>query len=222
MIFPAMCIAAMAVQGGGAASDRIRTGDTIVLPKPAQAGEISVEATLATRRSIRTYGARPLTMQEVSQLLWAAQGITNRRGFRTAPSAGALYPLEVYLAAGNVAGLPQGLYRYEPQGHRLRVISDRDVRTALAKAALRQMWIKEAPVVLVIAAVYSRTTRKYGGRAERYVHMEVGCVCQNIHLQCESLNLGTCAVGAFSDDAVGRILKEKPKPLLLMPVGARR
>lgn len=196
--------------------------NTVALPKPRLTGKLSVEQALAQRRSVRKYGARALTMQEVSQLLWAAQGITASWGGRTAPSAGALYPLELYLAAGNVKGLARGLYHYAPAESALRLVRGGDARQALFKACLRQGCVRDAPVVLIIACVESRTARKYGGRATRYVDIEVGAVCQSVHLQCESLGLGTVAVGAFHDRAVSRVMGEKPAPRLLMPIGPRR
>jgi len=192
------------------------------LPKPRLAGDLPLEKALLQRRSVRTYAERALTLAEVSQLLWAAQGVTAPWGGRTAPSAGALYPLEVYLAVGEVDGLRPGLYHYSPNEHALRTVKEKDVRRPLSKAAVGQRWVADAPAVIVIAAVAKRTASKYGARAERYVNMEVGCVCQNVHLQCESLGLGTVAVGAFEDRDVRRILGEEPAPLLLMPVGAKR
>ncbi len=162
-----------------------------------------------------------LSMAQVSQLLWAAQGITDRQGFRTAPSAGALYPLELYLAVGNVDGLGAGLYRYEPDSHTLARMDDQDLRRRLARAALGQQWVADNAAVLIITGVYSRTQRKYGRRAQRYVHMEVGHAAQNVFLQAASLGLGTVVVGAFDDDAVARALglSQGEQPLCLMPVG---
>lgn len=217
---PVLC-AAVLLAGALSHGDPRERGEMIDLPKPDHRGATSIEETIARRRSVRTYSTRALTLKEVSQLLWAAQGITGARGKRAVPSAGALYPLEVYVAVGKVDGLPAGLYHYRPGEHKLRLVRKGDVRVALARAAWRQACVREAPAVLLVAAVYSRTARKYGGRAKRYVHMEVGCVCQNVYLQCEALKLGTVAVGAFSDRAVERILGEAAKPLLLMPVGAK-
>ena len=173
------------------------------------------------RRSVRTYLNKPLTLTEVSQLLWAAQGINRGREFRTAPSAGALYPLEVYLVAGNVDGLAEGVYKYRPHQHELLKIIHDDKRRELAAAALGQRYVQDGAAVIVIAAVYERTTQKYGQRGIRYVHIEVGHAAQNIYLQAVSLNIGTVFVGAFDDDEVKRVLNlpDEEHPLSIMPVG---
>lgn len=165
-----------------------------------------------------------LTLAEVSQLLWATQGITDPEGKRTAPSAGALYPLEVFLAAGGQDELPAGIYRYRPQDHDLIPVVQGDKRAQLAAAALEQDWLNDAPVTIVIAAVCERTARKYKQRAERYVHMEVGHAAQNVHLQAVALDLGTVVVGAFDDAEVKPVLTLalNEEPLCLMPVGRAR
>ncbi len=192
------------------------------LQEPAYDGTVSVEATLRRRRSVREYAARPLTLAEVGQLLWAAQGITGDNGrYRTAPSAGGLYPLEFYVVAGDVRDLAPGVYRYEPADHVLRPVSEGDVRSVLASAALEQTWVEEGAAVLVVAGVYERTTQKYGERGRRYVHMEAGHAAQNVYLQATALDLGTVTVGAFHEDEVQRVvgLAEDEMPLYLMPVG---
>ena len=196
-------------------------GDIIVLPEPLDSGEISVEEALLERRSIRNYKDEALTLAEISQLLWAAQGITHPDGYRTAPSAGALYPLEVYVAAGNVVGLPAGIYKYRPQGHELEKVAGEDVRAELCAAALDQEFVEDGAAVLVFAAVYKRTTGKYGERGVRYVHMEVGHAAQNVYLQAVSLGLGTVVVGAFDDGEVERLLQmqDDERALCIMPVG---
>lgn len=193
----------------------------IHLPAPDLEGDTSLEETLHRRRSIREYSADPLNLSEISQLLWAAQGITDPTGKRTAPSAGALYPLEIYLVAGNVDGLAPGVYRYIPADHSLTSFLKHDPRNKLHSAALSQDAVKDAPAVLVIAAVYERTAGKYGGRGDRYVHMEAGAAAQNIYLQAESLNLGTVFIGAFHDDQVKKALQlqGQEQPLGLLPVG---
>jgi|GEM_PF-78451 len=193
----------------------------IKLPEPRLKSEVSLEEALLKRRSIREYSDSPLTLDEVSQLLWAGQGITANWGGRTAPSAGGLYPLEVYLAAGNVSNLNAGVYKYRPEGHELFKIRDDDVREQLAKASLNQRWVKEAAINIVIAAVYERTTQKYGDRGIRYVHMEAGHAAQNIYLQATALNLGTVSVGAFYEDQVKNIIgmPDEESPLYIVPVG---
>ncbi|MBZ5560899.1 MAG: SagB/ThcOx family dehydrogenase [Acidobacteriia bacterium] len=193
---------------------------TIVqLPSPEQKGRMSVEEALARRRSIREFIPQTLTERELSQLLWAAQGITHPDGLRTAPSAGALYPLELYVATAS------GFYDYEPKGHRLTQLSDRDLRASVRRAALDQEAITQAPAVFVIAAVYERTSRKYGAaRTPRYVHMEAGHAAENLLLEAVALGLGGVPIGAFDDDALQNdlALHADCRPLYLIPVGHPR
>ena len=194
---------------------------TVSLPAPQFDSRTSIEKSLLERRSVRQYRDKDLTLGELSQLLWAAQGVTSPRGYRTAPSAGALYPLEIYIAAGKVGGLAPGIYKYEPDEHKLVKIGDRDRRVARWRAALEQSAIRNAPVVLVFCAVYERTTRTYGERGIRYVHMEVGHAAQNVCLQAISLGLGTVVIGAFNDKEVKKVLKLEADewPLCIMPAG---
>lgn len=202
--------------GSGGVSPRATpTGSTVELPSPRTDGELSLEETLAARRSIRDFTPEELTLEEISQILWAAQGITASWGGRTAPSAGALYPLEVYVATSD------GLSRYLPEGHRAESISTADVREALAEAALGQAAVADAPAVFVITAVPARTEAKYGERAERYVQMEAGHVAQNVLLQAVALGLGGVPIGAFSDQEVAEVFSLEPGevPLYLIPIG---
>jgi SagB-type dehydrogenase family enzyme len=194
---------------------------TPLLPKPVTAGSASVEEILRKRRSVREFQPSSLPLASVGQLLWAAQGVTSPGGERAAPSAGALYPLEILLVAGSVDGLAPGVYRYRSQDHGLRSYLGGDRRRELAAAALEQSAVEDAPAALAIAAVYARTARKYGTRAERYVHVEVGHAAQNVYLQAQALGLGTVIIGAFDDDAVARVLELDPAeaPLALLPVG---
>jgi SagB-type dehydrogenase family enzyme len=193
----------------------------LTLPDPRLEGDISVSTALHARRSIRDFRDEALTLDHVSQLLWAAQGVSDADGGRTAPSAGALYPLEIYLVTGAVEGLSHGVYRYRPGQHELTRTAEGDRRSALARAALRQDWIKAAPAILAVAAVYSRTTAKYGERGRKYVHMDVGHAAQNVYLQAAALDLGTTFVGAFYDNQVKQTLElpAAEHPLGLMPVG---
>lgn len=193
--------------------------EMIKLPPVKTIGKISVEEAISQRRSKRNFNREPLSQEELSQVLWAAQGISDKRGFRTAPSAGATFPLTLYVVIGEVSGVPAGIYRYNPQGHFLEIISPGDVRSELASSALRQDMIAVAPVDIIITAKYSRTTRRYGERGIRYVHIETGHSGQNIYLECESLGLGTCAVGAFNDRSVKELLNIAEEPLYIMPVG---
>ncbi len=207
----------------------------IRLPSPRHDSGTSVEKALLTRRSIRKYTEDPLSISEISQILWAAQGLTMKienppsswrewkwmGGLRTAPSAGGLYPLELYLVAGNVGDLPEGVYRYHPLDHKIVRVLEGDKRTQLSKAAFTQGQIETAPAVVVISAIYERTAVKYGERARRYVHIEVGSAIQNIYLQAVSLGIGTVFIGAFSDSSVKEVmaLPEEENPLGIMPLG---
>ncbi len=197
---------------------------TIDLPQPRLHSSVSVEQALLNRRSVREYADAPLTLEEVSQLLWAAQGLTAEWGGRTAPSAGALYPLELHLVVGNVSDLAPGVYRYWPSGHRLVKRRGEDLRGPLAEAALGQASVREGAIDIVIAAVYERTTGKYGVRGDRYVHMEAGHATQNLYLQATSLDLGMVTIGAFYDDQVREILglPDDEAPLYIVPVGRKK
>jgi len=197
--------------------------ETVRLPPPRTSGDTSLEETLARRRSVRRYASQPLTLAEVGQLLWAAQGETDAEGHRAAPSAGALYPLEITVVAGHVEGLAPGVYRYRPARHDLQRRATGDRRAALARAAGTQAWIRHAPAVLVVAGVVQRTAVKYGGRARRYVHLEAGAAAENAHLQAVALGLGMVMVGAFDDHAVQEVAALAPdeEPFLLLPVGRR-
>ena len=198
-------------------------GSSFRLPTPDLKGSLSLEQALHRRRSIRNFSPVRLTQAEISQLLWAAQGITNPEGLRTTPSAGALMPLEIYLAVGNVAGLAAGLYHYHPQTHALMLVQNGDMRSQLAAASLNQAPVREAPAVLIIAAVLERTQQRYGGRAQRYVHMEAGHAAQNVYLQTTASGLATVLIGAFDDASVQAVLglPSDHAPLGLMPIGRK-
>ena len=194
----------------------------IELPAPVLRGEMSLEEAIARRRSVRDYKDEAMTLAEVSQLLWSVQGITDPdRGFRTVPSAGALYPLSIYIAAGNVENLEPGVYQYLVEEHGLVFIKKGDIREELYQNALYQSWVKNAPLVMIIAADYNITAIKYGERAERYVNMEVGHAAQNVYLQATALGLGTVVVGAFDEKGVKTVsgLQEQKTPLYLLPIG---
>jgi SagB-type dehydrogenase family enzyme len=190
------------------------------LPAPTLKGAHSLEHVLAARRSVRDYGPAKLTRRELGQLLWAAQGITDQAGLRTAPSAGALYPLELYVVGGT-SDLEPGIYHYRPGPHALAIGATGDRRSDLADAALGQEWMAQAPAIIVVAAVYARTTGTYGERGRRYVHVEVGHAAQNVCLQAVALGLGAVVVGAFDDREVKRVagLPPREEPLALLPVG---
>jgi SagB-type dehydrogenase family enzyme len=196
---------------------------TVVLPGPRLKGEMSLEEAILKRRSRRDFRDSPLTLEEVSQILWSGQGITDTTGLRAAPSAGALYPLDLYLVVGEqgVKGLGEGVYHYIPQRHSLELTLQGDVRQTLARLSSEQMFIAEAPLSLLITAEYERTTKKYSGRGVRYVHMEAGHVGQNVYLQAETLGLGTVTIGAFQDEEISQALNLPPRhrPIYVMPIG---
>ncbi|OGP75305.1 MAG: nitroreductase [Deltaproteobacteria bacterium RBG_16_49_23] len=189
----------------------------IRLSKPNEKGLVSIEETLNQRKSVRDYKKASLSMEEVSQLLWSGSGKNLYR--RTAPSAGTAYPLEIYLVAGEVEGLEPGVYHYSISKHSLERFKEQDVRNRLCRAALEQGMIERAPISMIIAADYDRTTGHYGQRGIRYVHMEAGHVGQNISLQAVALSMGTVMVGAFEDRQVKEILGIEEEPLYIIPVG---
>jgi len=191
------------------------------LPAARTDGSVSVETALDERRSVRRFSDDALSLSQVTQLLWAAQGRTDRRGFRTAPSAGATYPLELLVAAGRVEDLAPGIYRYRPAGHDLVLVAAGDRRQKLFDAALGQHAVAAAPAVFIFFAVYERTLARYGERGIRYVHMEAGHAAQNLLLQAVSLDLSAVVIGAFHDHKVQQVLtiSEDEHPLYLVPVG---
>jgi SagB-type dehydrogenase family enzyme len=202
-----------------ASETRSPTSGPIALPAPQLKGTLTLEEALAQRRSVRDFSDTPLTLAELGQLLWAAQGTTHPSGLRTAPSAGALYPLEVYAVTREAA------YHYEPSGHRMTVHRQGDVRPALHAAALQQEPVLRAPVVIVISAVYARTAQKYGAeRTPRYVQLEAGHAAQNVLLQATALGLGAVPIGAFEDNQVKQVLAllAEQQVLYLIPIGHPR
>ncbi len=191
-------------------------GREIVLPPPVTEGGMSLPEAIAKRRSVRQFTEEALTLDQISQLAWAGQGITDpTRQFRAAPSAGATYPLELYLFTA------EGVFRYVPKGHKLVQLGTQDRRRELAAAALGQDFVRQAPLDFVITAVYERTSARYGDRAERYVHMEIGHVAENILLQAVALGLGAVPVGALQEQAISDLLglRSAETPLYIIPVG---
>ncbi|MCK5551561.1 MAG: SagB/ThcOx family dehydrogenase [Deltaproteobacteria bacterium] len=197
---------------------------SIRLFSPIYDGKISVERAIKERRTTRAFRPQPLTMVQLSQLFWSAQGITDEAsGFRAAPSGGALYPLDVYAVVGDAAveGLESGVYYYRPESHSIRLIRKGDRRREIAGASLRQMWMAKAPVMFIVTSEYKRITRKYGKRGIRYAQIEVGHLGQNIFFQSGALGLAAGIVGAFNDSVVAEAIGA-PKahiPLIIMPVG---
>jgi SagB-type dehydrogenase family enzyme len=187
------------------------------LPKPRTDGPVSVEVAIAQRRSVRSYGPERLTLDEIGQLLWSAQGITgNRENRRAAPSAGGRHPLIFYVCRRD------GVWRYHPQSHTLTLQLERDVREDLGEAAWRQDFIGEAPCVFAVSAIFARSMERYQERGRvRYVPMDLGHAAENLTLQAIALGLVSVSVGAFDDDAVKGVLAlpGEEEPLYLIPVG---
>lgn len=206
-------------------------GEEVLLPLPAKVSAITVEEAILLRKSVREWSNSPITIEQLSMILWASQGVVEEIGGwlrRAAPSAGATYPLEVYVVIGergvlfnNGDYLGAGVYLYNYARHSLRLVKRGDFRDELWAASLWQEWVRSAPVSIVICAVYERTTQRYGERGIRYVHLEAGHVGQNIYLMSTALGLGTVAIGAFYDDEVARVIGAGPdeRPLYIFPVG---
>lgn len=195
----------------------------IDLPKPKIESDISIEEALFKRRSVRDFLNQELSIMKISQLLWSAYGITDEeRGYKTAPSAGAIFPLEIYLVINKENDyLNQGVYKYNNKNNQLWQISDKSIKKELTELSLGQESVRQAPIVLVIAGDYQKTINKYNDRAYRYVHMEAGHVAQNVYLQTVSLNLGAVVIGAFHDRSVNDLLglSKNLTTLYLMPIG---
>ena len=198
--------------------------EKITLPPPDYQVNCDLNKALLERRSTREYRKDELTKKELGQLLWAAQGVTSVGAYRTAPSAGALYPLETLLVVGSCEELKPGVYRYDPRGHALAKIKAGDIRGDLAEASLGQAWMAGGAAMIVFTAIYPRTTDRYGERGRRYVHMEAGHAGQNVSLAAVALDLGTVVVAAFDDAQVARVLglPEGEAPLCIMPVGRKQ
>jgi SagB-type dehydrogenase family enzyme len=191
-------------------------GEEIILPQPVLESDVSLEEALNKRRSVRNFSSEELSLDQISQILWAAQGITDQStGHRTSPSAGALYPLEIFLLKSD------GVYHYEPDGHKIFRLTPDDLRQGLLPGALNQRSVAEAPLDIIITAVYERVTSRYGERGIQFVHLEAGHSCQNILLQATALGLGAVSVGAFDDSYIQDLLDlpEDHIPIYIVPIG---
>ena len=223
--FAAFCLTlSWPLRWAAAKDNRQCQGGVMKLPLPKNEGTVSVERAIKQRRTIRAYMPQLLVLDQVSQLLWTAQGITEESGFKRAtPSAGALYPMDVYAVMGqdSVEQIEAGVYQYEPKGHSLLLVAKRDLRDSIARAALSQMWMAKAPINLVITAEYRRVAVKYGNRGIRYAMIEAGHIGQNLFLQAEALGLKAGIVGAFHDKELIEIMKipRTHEPLLIISVG---
>ncbi|MFA6170790.1 MAG: SagB/ThcOx family dehydrogenase [Candidatus Margulisiibacteriota bacterium] len=188
----------------------------IKLPEPKIIGKMSVEESIFRRRSWRSFYPNDLSLEQLSQILWSAQGITEKSwGFRASPSAGSLYPLNLYVAKKD------GVYEYIPDGHKLVEVTGEDRRTAIVRASLGQQFIGEAPCVIIVCGNFRISQAKFGQRSYRYINMEVGHAAENIHLQAVALGLASVSVGAFWDDVVAKVLElpETRDPFYIIPVG---
>lgn len=194
---------------------QLAAGEGTELPPHREVGQMTVEDAIARRRSVRSFSPEEPGLEPAAQLLWVAQGITSEDGLRAAPSAGARYPLETYLAC------PYGLFHYEPAKHAITKAQVEDVRAPLASACFGQTFIADAPLSVIFAAVHERTTSRYGDRGIRYVYMDVGHAAENVHLQAEALGLGSVPVGAFDDDAVAEVLRlpSDQRPIYIVAIG---
>lgn len=190
--------------------------------QPHQDSSVSLERCVQRRRSVRGFRDQALAGSELGQLLWAAQGVTSADAKRAVPSAGALYPLDLYVDVGKVRDLAAGVYRYLSGRHELLVIAPGDQREKLVDATRGQEWIATAPAIICIVARFERTIAKYGARGRGYVYLEAGLAAESLMLQAVALGLATTVVGAFSDDKVSRLFRlgEDETPLCLIPVGA--
>ena len=196
--------------------------ESVNLFKPFLESNCSIEKAIQKRRSIKGYKNIPLTLQEISQLLWSAQGITDQKEkLRTCPSPEALYPIEIYLVTENIKNLSKGIYKYKASEHKLIKISDKDKTNELYKHTLSQQSIKNAPASIIICAIYESITKKYGERGEKYAHLEAGCIAENIYLQAVSLDIGTIFIGSFEDKEIQQIINAEKNeyPLVIMPIG---
>jgi len=207
-------------------SNPVTRASGISLPQPSHKGTVTVEEALKTRRTHRSFTSRALSLQQFSQILWSAYGVTAKvsgYNLKTVPSAGALYPIDIYAVVGyeGVETLAPSVYHYRPEGHALEHVKDGDLRVAVARHALRQMWMADAPVLLVITGEYARCSVKYGGRGIIYTHIEAGHIGQSIFLQAEAMGLKAGIVGAFRNEQIIKTLgiPQEHDPLLIMPVG---
>jgi SagB-type dehydrogenase family enzyme len=202
----------------------------VKLPHPRTIGDQSLEEILLNRRSRRHYQTSSLSLTEISQILWAAYGLKEPessrkyagKGDRTCPSAGAIFPLEIYLVAGNITGIPSGFYHFIPAEHALEQIHDQDLRKDIYHTAYPREMIRVAPACLIYAAIEGRVMERYGERGrQRYIPMDIGHSAQNVYLQAEALGLGTCAIGAFDDEGLIQVLvlPAEEIPLYMMPLG---
>jgi SagB-type dehydrogenase family enzyme len=211
-----LCQTGMVLTSSQAQEQKTATG-VIDLPQPVTDGSISIEKALSERRSVRSYSDKPLSLTDVSQILWAAQGITEpKRGLRTAPSAQASYLMKIYLLAGKVTDISMGMYQYQPLGHRLVKIADGDIKTTLYNAA-PQKPINNAPAAIVITGLSKKAKNPF------WIYLEAGHIAQNICLESVSRNIGTLTMAGFNPEEVKKALKlpDDEQPVYIMPIGRK-
>ncbi len=214
---------ALSAAGASGASG---ASDVVDLPQPVYTGRMAVAYALKVRRTVRSFAPKPLGLKQLGQILWAGYGVTANPFFKTVPSAGATYPLDLYVVAGQggVKDLAAGVYLYRPARHDLKRVKTGDFRADVARRAWFQSWMAAAPVLIVITGEYGRTTWKYTVRGRMYVHVEAGCAAQSIFLMVQDLGLAAGIVGAIRVSAIrDRLgLPDNHEPLLVMPVGFRK
>jgi len=193
----------------------------VILPEPDKKGSVSLEEVIDARRSVREFSKRVVNINELSQILWSAQGYSKDNERRTAPSAGATYPMEIYALAMKVSDIKPGIYHYKPNDHTLELVKRGKFAKPLKQAALGQESIESAPLNIIIAAQFQRTESRYGSRAKRYVYMECGHIGQNIQLEACSLGMGSVIVGAFRDDEAKEVMGIDEEVLYIIPIGRK-
>jgi SagB-type dehydrogenase family enzyme len=204
----------------GLLSATIVSAENIKLPAPRSDGGMPLEAAMAKRRSVREFKPESISIRELSQLLWAAQGVTGPKGQRTAPSAMAKYPLSIYIVPARVDGLAPGLYRYKADGHELETVGP-DKRAAVLETVPKQTALQQAAVVFIVAMNYQKSAQNVTEQTRRYVHMETGLAAQNLLLEAVALKLGSVVVGGINAEAVRKAanLPEAEEVMCALPVG---
>lgn len=194
---------------------------TITLPEPRYDSDTSLEESLLARRSTRTYSSEPLKLSEISQLLWAAQGITDEAGHRTAPSAIALYPLTIYVVVGNVPEILPGIYTYDPKTHSITRIAEGDLRSELTDASMGQASVRQGAASFIFTADYGIVMSRFGEKGQMFAHLEAGHAAQNLCLQAAALGLGVVTMGAIDSEKVAEVLSlpDNLTPLYVIPAG---
>lgn len=200
-------------------SEKKPLNETVKLPEPETKGGPPIWDCLRKRRSVRDYKTQTVSLKELSQILWGSYGVTAKEwGYylKTAPSAGALYPIEIYVASFNVEGLKKGIYHFNPKDMTLIGVFEGDFSGEITSACLGQDFILDSAFTLVLTAIPSRTMGRYRERGVRYILMDLGCIIQNIYLSLTAMNMGGCIIGAFSDSAMNKIMNLNPEKELVL------